>query len=150
MRVIRWSSFAVLVAFAIACSDGTGPSLGFAHAAATFECGPADGPAVGIYLSRNPVTSLDPSAPYVHIYIVAAVEQVGGKTWPIGGISPAAAAFQTSASNYETATSGYIITSSVSADKTVEGTVDLTFPKAGHIHENFHAPWISRIGYYCV
>jgi len=150
MRVIRWSSFSVLVAFAMACSDGTGPPFAFAHAAATFACGPADGPAVAIYLSPNPVTSLEPSGPYVRVYIDAAVEQVGGKAWPISDSSPIAAWFQTSANNSEIATSGYVITSSVSADKTVEGTVDLTFPNAGHVHGNFSAPWLSQTGIVCI
>ena len=150
MRVIRWSSFSVLVFFAMACSDGTGPPFGFRHAAATFECGPADGPAVAIYLSPNPVTSLEPSGPYVRIYIAQAVEEVGGKAFPIGETSPVGAWFQTSPSNSEMATSGYVITSSVNADKTVEGTVDLTFPNAARVHGSFHAPWISRTGYFCV
>lgn len=150
MRVIRWSSFAVLVAFAMACSGGiTSPPIGYTHAAATFACGPADGPAVAIYLSPNPVTSLEPSGPYVRVYIDQAVEQVAGKGFPIGDGSLAAAWFQTSSNNFETATTGYIITQSVSADKTVEGTVDLNFPNAGHVHGGFHAAWISRPGILC-
>lgn len=150
MSVISWSSFSVLIFLAMACSDGiAAPPAGYTHAAATFACGPADGPAVAIYLSPNPVTSLEPSGPYVRIYIDTAVEQVGGKAWPIGGSSPAAASFQTSASNYEIATGGYIITSSVSGDKTIEGTVNLMFPNAGHISGGFHAEWISRAGPLC-
>jgi hypothetical protein len=150
MPVIRWSSFSFLVVFAMACSDGiAAPPIGYTHAAATFACGPADGPAVAIYLSPNPVTSLEPSGPYVRIYIDQAVEQVGGKAFPIGGSSPAAAWFQTSLNNYEIASSGYIITSSVSADKTIEGTVNLTLPNAGHISGGFHADWISRAGPFC-
>jgi hypothetical protein len=150
MPVIRWSSFSVLIVFAMACSDGTGPPFGFAHAAATFACGPADGPAVAIYLSPNPVTSVEPSGPYVRIYIDRAIEQVGGNAWPIDDSSPVGAWFHTSASNAELATGGYVIISSVSADKTIEGTVDLTFPNARHVHGNFNAPWILRTGYFCV
>ena len=150
MPVIRWSSFSVLVVFAMACSDGIGPSIGFTHAAATFACGTADGPAVAIYLSPSPVTSLEPSGPYVRIYIDRAAEEVGGKTWPIDDSSPIGAWFHASANNSETATSGYVITSSVSADKTIEGTVDLTFPDAGHVHGDFQAEWISQAGPPCV
>jgi hypothetical protein len=151
MPVIRWSFLSVLVVFAIGCSDGISASpTSYTHAAATFACGPADGPAVAIYLSPNPVTSLEPSGPYVRIYISEAVEQVGGKGWPIGGSTPASAWFQTSSSNSEAATSGYIITSSVSADKTIEGTVNLNFPNAGNVHGGFHAEWISQTGPPCV
>jgi hypothetical protein len=76
MPVIRWLSLSVLVVFAMGCSDGiTGPPTGFAHAAVTFACGSADGPAVAIYLSPNPVQTLEPIGPYVHIHIDQAVEQ---------------------------------------------------------------------------
>jgi hypothetical protein len=150
MSVFRVASFSVLVVFAMACSDGTGPPLLYQHAAAAIACGTADGPAVAIYLSPNPVTSLEPSGPYVRIYIDRAVEEVGGKTWPISDTSPAGAWLQKSANNSEMATGGYVVTSSVSADKTVDGTVDLTFPNAGHVHGSFHAPWILRAGYFCV
>jgi hypothetical protein len=150
MSVIRWSSLSVLAVLAMACSDGSGPPFGFAHAAATFACGPADGPAVAIYLSPNPVTSLEPSGPYVRIYIDRAVEQVGGNAWPIDDSSPVGAWFHASASNAELATGGYVIINSVSADKTIEGTVDLTFPNARHVHGNFSAPWISQSGIFCV
>jgi hypothetical protein len=151
MPVIRWSSFSVLVVFAMACSDGiAAPPASYTHAAATFACGPSDGPAVAIYLSPNPVTSPVPSGPFVRIYINKAVEEVGGQGWSVAGSGATAAAFfQSSPSNYEFATGGYVITSSVSADKTIEGTVNLNFPNAGHISGGFHAEWISQAGPLC-
>lgn len=150
MPVIRWSSLSVLVVFAVACSDGIGaPPAGFAHAAATFACGPADGPAVAIYLSPIPVESPQPSAPVVRIFITQAVEQIGGKAWPVGGSSETNASFQSPGNTFENATTGYVVTTSVSADKTIDGTVDLTFPKAGHIEGGFHARWISQTGPLC-
>ena len=151
MPVSRWSSFSVLLVFALACSDGiAAPPVGFTHAAATFACGPADGPAVAIYLSPAPVTSATPIGPYVRIYIDKSVEEVGGQAWPVAGSgATAGAVFQTSSGDYEIASGGYVITSSVSADKTVEGTVNITFPNAGHISGGFHAEWISQTGPLC-
>jgi hypothetical protein len=151
MPVIRWSSLSVLVVFAMACSDGiAAPPVGYTHAAATFACGPTDGPAVAIYLSPDPITSPVPSGQYVRIYINKAVEDVGGQAWPIAGSGATAAAFvQASPSGYELATAGYVITSSVSADKTIDGTVNITFPNAGHITGGFHAEWISQAGPLC-
>lgn len=150
MSVIRWSSVSVLLAFAAACSDGTGaPPAGFRHAVATFACGPADGPAVAIVLSPTPGGALEPNAPAVRIFIIHPVEQIGGKTWPIGGASQANASFHSVGNTFENATTGYVITSSVSADKTVDGTVNLTFPNAGHIEGGFHAQWISQPGLLC-
>lgn len=151
MPVIRWSSLSFLVVLAMACSNGiAAPPAGYTHAAATFACGPADGPAVAIYLSPTPITSPVPSGPYVRIYINKAVEEVGGQAWPIAGSGATAAAFfQTSPANYELATAGFVITSSVSADKTIEGIVNLNFPNAGHISGSFHAEWISQAGPLC-
>jgi hypothetical protein len=151
MTVIRWSSLSVLVTFAMACSNGiAAPPIGFTHAAATLACGPTDGAAVAIYLSPTPVTSPAPSGPFVRIYINKAVEEVGGHAWPVtGNGSAAGAVFQTTSADYEVATGGYVITSSVSADKTIEGTVNVVFPNAGHISGGFHAEWISQTGPLC-
>jgi hypothetical protein len=151
MFVIRWSSVSVLLAFAAACSDGTGlPPAGFRHAVSTFACGPADGPAVAIILSPNPVGGLEPNAPSVRIFIMKSVDQIAGKAWPIGGnASQANASFHAVGNTFENATTGYVITSSVGADKTLEGKVNLTFPNAGHIEGGFHAPWVSQIGPLC-
>jgi hypothetical protein len=151
MPVIRWSIFSVLLVFAMACSDGiAAPPIGFTHAAATFACGPTDGAAVAIYLSPTPLISPAPSGPYVRIYINKAVEEVGGQAWPIAGSGAVAGAvFQTSSADYEIASGGYVITSSVGADKTIDGTVNITFPNAGHISGGFHAAWISQTGPLC-
>ena len=122
----------------------------FTYAAAAFACGTADGPAVAIYLTPDPVTSLEPSGPYVRIYIDRAVEEVGGNVWPLDDRSPVGAWFHTSGGTAEMATSGYVIINSVSADKTVDGTVNLDFPNGRHVHGDFNAPWLSRTGYSCI
>jgi hypothetical protein len=151
MSVIRWSSVSVFLALAAACSDGTGaPPAGFRHAIATFACGPADGPAVAIILSPTPGGALEPNAPSVRIFIIHPVNEIGGKAWPIGGnASEANASFHSVGNTFENATTGYVITTSVSADKTVDGTVNLTFPNAGHVEGGFHATWVSQIGPLC-
>jgi hypothetical protein len=146
---MRWSSFLALVVFAVACSDATSvPPTGYTHAAAMAACGPADGPAVAIYLSPYPVEVQSPPPPFVSSYINQAVEQIGGKTWTIG-TSTAAATFRLSADSLESATAGSVVTSSVSVDKTIDGTADLTFP-SGHFIGAFHALWISFAAPPCV
>jgi hypothetical protein len=150
MSVIRWSSFSVLVAVTLACSNGiAAPPVGFTHAAAVAACGPTDGPAIAIYLSPNPVESPQVNPPVVRIYINQAVEQVGGQAWRVGAGAETLASFQSAGNISENAKSGYVITNSVSADKTIEGTVNLTFPSAGHIGGSFHAEWISQAGPLC-
>jgi len=150
MPVIRWSSLSVLAVLAIACSDGiAAPPTGYTHAAAAFTCGPADGPAVMILLSPNPVESPQITPPVVRIFIGQAVGEISGKVWSVDGTSFATASFQSEGNTLESPTSGYVITSSVSADTTVDGTVNLNFPTGGHIVGGFHAPWISRPGSTC-
>jgi hypothetical protein len=150
MPVIRWLSLLVLLVLAGACSDGiAAPPIGYTHAAAAFTCGPADGPAVMIFLSPNPVESPQATPPVVRIFIGQAVEEISGKVWSVDGTSSATASFQSEGNTLENPTSGYVITSSVSADTTVDGTVNLTFPTGGHIVGGFHARWISRAGSPC-
>jgi hypothetical protein len=63
--------------------------------------------------------------------------------WPIKSINTIAAAwFRPDASTYEMADTGYLIVSSIGADKTVTGTINLQFPSAGHIRSAFRAAWV--------
>jgi len=145
MSLIRLMSVSMVISFSMACAaDGiSAPPVGFTHAAATFACGPADGPAVAIYLTPDPVTSLEPTTPYVRIYVAQPVNALTGRTWILAGSkSEGAAWFHSAASNYEIATSGYMVASSVSPDKTIKGTVNIIFPNAGPIRGGFRAVWV--------
>lgn len=133
------------VALAIACrSDGpAAPIRHFEYSAATFTCGPADGPATAIYLAPEPVGSIEPSAPFVRIYLTVAVEQLTGHVWELSeGSSEGAAWFHSAGASNEIATSGYMIVSMVGADRTVQGSVYLEFPGAGRVGGLFTATWI--------
>src|ERR1700682_4850295 len=144
MNVVRMVGFSLIAAFGLACaSDGVfGVSGRFDHAAATFACGPADGPALAIYLAPDPITSLDPPGAFVRVYVPGTIDQVSGRTWPIAANSDAAAWFRSTSRSYEIATGGYLTVGPARADKTVDGSVDLQFPSEGHLHGSFHAGWI--------
>jgi hypothetical protein len=147
MSLIRLISASMVISFSLACAgDGiSAPPIGFTHAAAFSVCGPADGPAVAIYLARDPVISLTPSTPYVRIYLGQSVTAISGRTWTLAGTaSDGNAWFQSAPSNNELATGGYMIVNSVGSDNTIEGTVDVTFPSAGHIRGGFRAPWLPN------
>ena len=128
----------------VACaSDGPlPPPEGFQHAAATRACGPADGPAVAIYLVTAPTAALEPPVPYVRINVWQSVSDVAGGVWEVDGDS-AAAAYFTGPADFEVASDGWIRVQVVGADTTVEGSVDLTFPTAGRVAGGFRAVWIS-------
>lgn len=146
MRVFRWIGVAVIGVLAAGCSSDTavGPSGRFAYAAATATCGPADGPAIAIYFTSEPVTTLDPPGDYVRIYVSRTLDEIAaGKIWPIASNSDAAAWLHYANGDFENASVGYLEVASVSANKTVAGTVSLTFPDAGHVQRDFVAHWIE-------
>lgn len=144
MSVTRMLRLSLVVAFAMACSSDSvsAPLRGFVYSAAAAQCGPADGPAVAIYLAPNPVGAIEPSAPYVRVYVPVQADQLTAHVWPIASINTEAAAwFHPNGSTYELAESGYMIVSSVDSDNTITGSVDLQFPDAGHIKSAFRAKW---------
>ena len=154
MTLSRKCGLSLGAALLLACSsDGViGPSSRFDNAAARFACGPADGPALEIYLSENPLTAGDPPGAFVRVYVPGPVEQIVGKLLPIAGNSDVSAWFQSSdnvyqpdASNFEAATSGYLMINSGSASQALDGSVDIQFPKAGHLQRAFHANWIPTV-----
>jgi len=144
MSVFRLCGLSVIAALLLGCSsDGVvGPSGRFDHAAATFACGPADGPALAIYLAQDPITSLEPAGVFVRVYVSGTIDEIRGAILPISSNSNAAAWFHPNANDYEIATSGYLMVGSGSAGSTQEGSVGLQFPRAGDIHGAFHAEWI--------
>jgi hypothetical protein len=145
MSLIRLISVSMVIFLSMACGGSgiSAPPAGFTHAFATRMCGPADGPAVAIYLTRDPVTSLEPATPYVRIYVWQSADALPGRTWMLAGNKSAGGAwFHSAATNYEIATGGYMIVSSVSSDNTIEGEVTITFPNAGRIRGGFRAVWM--------
>ena len=147
MSLIRWMSVSVIISFSMACGGSgiSAPPVGFTHAIATHMCGPADGPAVAIYLARDPVTSLQPTTPYVRIYVWQPASALAGRAWLlVGSKSEGGAWFHSTGSDYEFATGGYAIVSSVSSDNTIEGKVNITFPNAGRIRGGFRAVWVPN------
>jgi hypothetical protein len=150
MSVTRMLRLSLVPVFAMACSSDSvsAPLRGFVYSAAVAQCGPADGPAVAIYLSPNPVETIEPSGPFVRVYVPVELSQLTGQVWQIENINSIAGAwFHPNASTSELADSGYLMVTSIGSDNTVSGSIDLRFPTAGHIRSSFHAAWLpSRSG----
>ena len=145
MNLIRRLALPATAILLLACGADTlvGPGGRFTHAAATFACGPADGPAVAIYLTQTPVTSFEPSGEYVRVYTTGTLQEIAIRS-PMSVTSDAAAWFHFSNGEYEIAKGGVLTVRSISADKTIIGSVDLFFPKAGRVHGDFGAPWVPN------
>jgi hypothetical protein len=145
MHLIRRTSVAIVGVVSIACASDSisAPPRGFAHAVASAACGPADGPAVAIYLAPDPVTSLEPATPFVRVYVAMPRDALSGHAWVLAGSKADGGAwFHSSVSKFEIATNGYMAVKSVGADNTIEGSVDIRFPTAGHIRGGFRAVWL--------
>ena len=151
MSLARKVGLSLIVAAALAChSDGVGPVSGFNYATARFQCGPADGPATEIFVSASPLDSQGALVPFVRIYVAVGVDELNGHVWSVSGSSPAAAWFHPVITGGQVpATEGTLTVTSVSADKSIDGSIDLSFPDAGRIRGEFHAVWVPS-GAVCV
>ncbi|HET7040164.1 MAG TPA: hypothetical protein VFH97_09760 [Gemmatimonadales bacterium] len=142
----------LMAALALACGsqEAPAPPAGFAHAAAGRNCGPADGPAVSIYLTPQPVDRLDPAPPFVHLYLWRGLWDLAGRTWSLAGNeAEGSAQYCAAAGQCESASSGSIRITAVDADSTIRASVTLRFPGAGEIGGGIVARWISRTMVYC-
>jgi hypothetical protein len=145
MSVTRLFRFSLVAVVAMGCNDSTSPSLrGFVYSAASAQCGPADGPAVAVYLAPNPVGTVAPSAPYVRVYVAVQPSELTAHVWPIGSKTEAGAWFYSDGSTSELAESGYMIVNSIDSDNTINGSLEIFFPDAGHIKSEFHAKWLAN------
>ena len=119
------------------------PWARFSHSVATFQCGPADGPATAILLARDPIDGLDPSLPYVRVVIQRAASALPGTEWVVetspGDVS---AVYITASGASEQALSGTVRITRVALHQRVEGSVALRFPSR-MVTEGFNAPWIE-------
>ncbi|HKO47174.1 MAG TPA: hypothetical protein VJV79_05595 [Polyangiaceae bacterium] len=140
MRLVRSFWFLFVIA-AAACSAGiSAPPPRFPHALAQHACGPTDGPAVAVFLARDAAESPPPATPYVRVYLDKSVDELDGHTWSVAGDnSQGGAWYYSSTDASEPATSGYMSATSVSDGTVIEGNVNLTFPKAGHVSGGFRA-----------
>lgn len=137
----------VVVCLAVVACDYSrisAPPADFEFAAITNSCGPADGPAVTIYLVPEPMESLPAPTPHVRFYVARSIEELEDQRWELSGPDAEGAAwYHPTANEFEIATYGALIVNSVSADLTVRGEVNLVFPSGRHIWGGFTARWFS-------
>jgi hypothetical protein len=149
MPASRTFRICVLALLSASCSSGSilGSVEGLPHAVAAQSCGPADGPAVSIYLTPAAVSTLEPPAPYVRISILQPLGRLTERSWTMNGAAADAdgAAVYYTTDGSELATSGEVRVNTVDSDRTLHGFADLRFPTLGHIRGEFHAAWNPRV-----
>ena len=146
MALTRLKKLAIatsLSAMIAGCADTTGPPKGLEFAAATFTCGPTDGPAIAIYLAPEPIESLNPPLPYVRLHVNRSLDQAAGESWARVGTDEGGAWRHTPIPEVEFATVGGIRIDEVEADNTIRGRVDVDFP-SGRVVGEFRAEWFDR------
>ncbi|HEY9462973.1 MAG TPA: hypothetical protein VIR54_07790 [Vicinamibacterales bacterium] len=143
MRALLLSGLCGLAVLGAACGSATVTGPDMPYAAVTHACGAADGPAAAIYLAHAPITSLEPSPPYVRIYIDQPIDQLAGQSWTLGGAVDAAAWRTTAEGSVEAAQGGTVRVDAVRDSQDVEGFVDLTFPDGGRVQQAFRASWLA-------
>jgi len=152
MILFRWTSLvAAGITFGSCDSSGIlGTSTAFEHSAVTPACGPADGPAVAIYLAAAPVQLPDPPMPHVRIYLWDyGVQDLEGRTLTVGENSANGGAwYHASANVYELASAGVVRIDEVHPDNSVEGSVSIVFPSGRRVLTGFRADFIGQV-YIC-
>lgn len=146
MSARRWMILPVLLILlnGSACDLITGPEEISADAVATNSCGPLDGPAVEIFLSTRPVTSLETTLPRISVNIWRRPRELTERRWRLTDGEDGSALYYRNDSEPEFATSGEVTVRNVAADTTIEGSVDVEFGDAGHFRGDFRAIWIRN------
>lgn len=137
----------VLGTILTACEGVLDPPNGFDHSIATPACGPADEAYTAIILAGEPITEPMPRAPYLHLQVPAAFNQLRrDQTWEIGEYPSGSTAWlyrDETSSFIMTASSGEIRIRDVSANE-IEGTLDVKFPNGERFRGRFDAAWQDR------
>jgi hypothetical protein len=120
------------------------PPSEFPFASATPECGPADGPAVTIYLLRDTMPELPPGGARVRLYLWHGLDDLRGRSWAVGGDSQDGFADYRDGTGTMTPLRGTVTVTRVLADSTVEGEVALVSEGTFSVGGGFRATWIPR------
>lgn len=139
----RLSKVLTLVFASAACGlvDSGQP---FPYVAATNDCGPADGPAVSIYLAAVPFQNLKPPTPYIHLIVWQPVERLAGRSWSVSA-GEAVALRVESEETVTWATNGSVTIEAVGDDGSVHGSADLWFPSGTHLALAYNAVWVPSV-----
>jgi hypothetical protein len=142
---LRRAPAALLVAVAgpAACGNGPAAPVGpLAAAVASRSCAPTDGAAVRIILAPTADAARDARPPYVTVSVYTAPRELAGRSWRVADGSDEGLATRVhGADAYENAVRGTVAVRRVSADTTIEGTVDARFPSGARVRQPFRATW---------
>jgi hypothetical protein len=140
---------AVFAAFALLSCGGDappGPVPGYPFAYATNECGPADGPAMTLYLSERALDSLPPVGGHLAVMIWVGRDEAAGRTFrssdqPVRGVTLNCG----SPTRCEPVTAWQVSLRGFARD-TLDGSVDLRLGQRV-VAGGFRARWMTKRQY---
>ncbi len=145
MSAVSREAVAILACCLGACSDHpappTGDIAGFPGALAQLECGPADGPATSIYLSREASDTLGSAYPRVQVTVYAAPQGLPGQVITLDGSDRGSAFWCRGERDCVPADKAQVEFNAPMPHDTVRGWMDLTFPGLPAVRGRFAAPW---------
>jgi len=144
MRSTRTLGAAVAAGLLAACAEASipAPPTGYGFAYATRDCGPADGPAVRLFLVPQEVTLWPPSGARVEVAVWRATTQLPGAdlVWS-GATNLGWAGRCDDVAQCEAATDARVTFRGFAADSTLTGSVDLGFGDGSRVTGGFNAVW---------
>lgn len=119
------------------------PIPGFPAAVAQLECGPADGPATVLYLSREPADSPWTTFPHVEVTVYDAPGNLAAKVLRLDGRNAGSALWCRAERDCVPAAKAEVWFQAPMPTDTVRGWVDLTFPGLPPVGGQFAAAWLE-------
>ncbi len=118
------------------------PAHNWPHALVMHSCAPWDGPAIGIYLTKEPASCGKTVAPYLSIYIWRGLRTTGPKTIVFKETGDNGGASRCMKANEcERATSGRVSFVKFDENGNVQGTYEFRFKDGSVEQGSFKAEW---------
>ncbi|HSA55515.1 MAG TPA: hypothetical protein VLE53_07410 [Gemmatimonadaceae bacterium] len=129
------------------CDDPESPRplSEYPFALATRSCGPADGPAMAIYLTPTEATDL-PVVPYFQFYLMRSPAELEGRTWVWPSADETVAAWECTVTGGACAESpaGAIALGRFAVDSAIAVVVDLRRQNGERVRAHATARWLGR------
>ena len=130
------------------CQDPESPQpfSEYPFALATPSCGPADGPAMAIFLTPTEVSDVPATPPYFQFFLTRSAAELEGRTWLWPSADETASAWECTMAGGACAGSptGAIALGHFAADSAIAVTVDLRREGGQRVRGQFTARWHSR------
>lgn len=153
MQFTRLARLAVLplVLFVVAsgCDDPESPepTTEYPFAVAARACGPADGPAMEVFLTPAETSDVPADPPYVRLYLTKSPAELEGRTWvwPDPGQAVFATECTQTGSSCPASPSGAIALGDFAADSSIFVAVEMRRPNGERVRGQATARWLHRL-----